>query len=180
MMPGKDRPDAKQIAKDNSRIRKNSARSRTNSEKSVQDPSKVLLTSLSHPQIVAVLERFQLIAKPSFSSEDCFKLLSCNKVFMGYLDQYKIDEIFAIFDSYGNCTDFVSFDGQVNGIFMIIKMVRNTRAAFARMRYRKKMTWMTLTLAVNAQAVVSFFTIVAARNLCHVNCSICFLVLLIL
>ena len=111
----RDNLDAKALAKENSRSRKDSQRSRNAS--SSDKSCKMVLTSLSQPQMVSVLDRFQLVLKSGFSNEDFTKLLSCNKVFMGYFDQYNMDQIMAIFDKYGNCTDFETLDGKIKEIF---------------------------------------------------------------
>ena len=92
--------------------------SRSNpSKKDKPDTNDVLLTSLSQPQIASVLNGLQLIAIPSFTMDDCLKLLQCSKVFMGHFNGYALDDIFAQFDKSGDFIDFYTRDRKINGIF---------------------------------------------------------------
>ena len=108
---------AKEAAKQESRSRKNSSRSRNASESATDKCNKIVITSLSQPQMVAALDRFQLILEPGFTNKDFLKLLSCNKVWMGYFDSYESDQILAVFDKFDDCVDFTTKDGKVKGIF---------------------------------------------------------------
>ena len=81
------------------------------------DIMRVLLTSLSQPQMALVLSKLQLTVLPSFSTDDCLKLIRCSKVFMGYFELYSNDDIFALFDKSGDFVDFITRDGKINGIF---------------------------------------------------------------
>ena len=107
--------NAKETAKQDSRTRRNSNCSRTFS--TTDSVTKIAITSLSQSQMIAVLDRFQLTLKSGFTSKEFLQLLSCNKVWMGYFDQYKNDQILALFDKFDDCIDFTTKDGKVKGIF---------------------------------------------------------------
>ena len=74
-MPPKqrDRLGVKASTKDVSRVRKDSNRSRHNSDSNPVSKD-ILLTHLSHEQMILVLSRLQLVVTKSFSKEDCLKL----------------------------------------------------------------------------------------------------------
>ena len=78
----------------------------------------VPLPDLNVTQIDKVLEKLQLISPKAYDEAGRLELLRCSRIFKRHFNGYENDKISAVFDKKSNFVDFVSDDGQIDGIFV--------------------------------------------------------------